>query len=101
LSQVVVIGHFRLPVESLDAAKEPIARVVMATREEPGCIKYAYAPEPGDPGFIHVSEVWESQAALDAHFETAHMKEWQAERAGLGLSDRQITVYAVSGSKTL
>jgi quinol monooxygenase YgiN len=101
LSQVVVIGHFRLPEESLEAAKEPMARVVAATRREQGCIKYAYAPEPVDPGLIHVSEVWESQAALDAHFETAHMKQWQTERAGFGLSDRQITVYAVSGSKTL
>jgi quinol monooxygenase YgiN len=98
---VVVIGHFRLPVENLDGASAPMARVVAATREEPGCIKYAYAPEPGDPGLIHVSEVWESQAALDAHFEAAHMKQWQADRASLGMTERQITVYTVSGSKTL
>jgi len=32
--------------------------------------------------------VWESQSALDAHFETAHMKQWQADRAGLSMSDR-------------
>ena len=101
MSQVIVIGHFRLPVESLDAAREPMARVVAATREEPGCIKYAFAEEPGDPGLIHVSEVWESQAALDAHFETAHMKQWQADRAGLGMSERQITVYTASGSKNI
>jgi quinol monooxygenase YgiN len=98
---VVVIGHFRLPVESLDAARAPMARVVAATRAEAGCIKYAYAPEPGDPGLIHVNEVWESQAALDAHFDAAHMKQWQADRAGLGMTDRQITVYTVSGSKSL
>ena len=98
---VVIIGHFRLPVESLEAAREPMARVVAATRAEPGCIKYAYAPEPGDTGLIHVSEVWESQAALDAHFASAHMKQWQQERAGLGLSDRQITAYTASDRKTL
>jgi len=98
---VVIIGHFRLPLESLEAAREPMARVVAATRAEPGCIKYAYAAEPGEPGLIHVSEVWESQAALDAHFASDHMKQWQQERAGLGLSDRQITSYAVSDSKTL
>ncbi len=98
---VVIIGHFRLPPESLEAAREPMARVVAATRAEPGCIKYAYSPEPGDPGLIHVSEVWESQAALDAHFTSAHMKRWQEDRAGLGMSDRVITAYAVSGSKTL
>jgi len=88
LSEVVVIGHFLRPAESLEAAKEPMARVVAATRGEPGCIKYAFAAETGDPGMFHVSEVWESQSALDAHFETAHMKQWQADRAGLSMSDR-------------
>ena len=101
MSTVVIIGHFRLPPESLDAARELMARVVAATRAEPGCVKYAYAPERGDPGLIHVSEVWDSQAALDAHFASAHMKQWQEDRAGLGMSEREITSYAVSGSKTL
>ena len=101
MSTVVIIGHFRLPPESLDAARELMARVVAATRAEPGCVKYAYAPEPCDPGLIHVSEVWDSQAALDAHFASAHMKQWQEDRAGLGMSEREITSYAVSGSKTL
>ncbi len=98
---VVIIGHFRLPPESLDAACEPIARVVAATRSEPGCIKYAYAAEPGDPGLFHVSEVWESRAALDAHFATPHMKQWQAGRAGLGMLEREITLYTTSGSEQL
>jgi quinol monooxygenase YgiN len=101
LSTVVLVGQFRLTVESLEAAREPMARVVAATRAEPGCIKYAYAPEPGDPGLFHVSEVWESQAALDAHFTSTHMKQWQVDRAELGMLERKITAYTVSGSKTL
>jgi quinol monooxygenase YgiN len=101
VTTVVIIGHFRLPVENLEAARAPMARVVAATRSEPGCIKYSYALDPDDPGLVHVSEVWESQAALDAHFTSAHMKQWQEERAGLGLSDRQITGYTVSGSTIL
>ena len=101
MSAVIVIGHFRLQIESLEAAREPIARVVAATRAEPDCIKYAYAPEPGDPGLFHVSEVWASQAALDAHFAAPHMKQWQAERAKLGMLEREITAYTASGSKTL
>jgi len=101
LSEVVIIGHFRLPVQSLDAAREPMARVVAATRNEPGCVKYAYAPDPADPGLVHVSEVWESRAALDAHFATAHMKQWQAERAEFGMLEREITLYTASGSEKL
>jgi quinol monooxygenase YgiN len=98
---IVLIGHFRLPADKVEAAHEPMAKVVAGTRAEAGCIKYAYAPEPGDPGLFHVSEVWDSQAALDAHFASAHMKQWQADRAELGMSEREITAYTVSGSKTL
>lgn len=98
---VVIIGHFRLPVESMEAAREPMARVVAATRDEPGCVKYAYAPDPGDPGLIHVSEVWESRKALDAHFATPHMKQWQADRAEFGMLEREITLYTASGSEKL
>jgi quinol monooxygenase YgiN len=98
---IVLIGHFRLPADKVEAARAPIAKVVTGTRAEAGCIKYAFAPEPGDPGLFHVSEVWDSQAALDAHFASAHMKQWQADRAELGMSEREITAYTVSGSKTL
>lgn len=98
---VVIIGHFRLPVDSLDAAREPIARVVAATRAEAGCVKYSYANDPDDAGLIHVSEVWESRAALDAHFATPHMKQWQSDRAELGMTGREIMLYTVSGSETL
>ena len=98
---LVIIGHFRIPVANLGAAKAPIARVVAQTRSEDGCIKYAYAEDPADQGLFHVSEVWTDQAALDAHFAADHMKQWQVEREKLGMSERSITAYTVSSSKTL
>lgn len=101
MTQVVIAGHFRLPLDNIEAAREPMARVVAATREEAGCVKYAYAQDVADPGLFHVSEVWESREALDAHMVSAHMKQWQADRADLDLFDRQITVFTVSGAETL
>lgn len=98
---IVIVGQFRIPPGAVAAAVEPIAAVVGATRAEPGCIKYAYAQDPADPGLFHVSEVWENRAALDAHFASEHMKQWQATRAGLGMTGREITAYTVSGSETL
>ena len=75
---VVIIGHFRLPLESLEAAREPMARVVAATRAEPGCIEYAYAQDVLDAGLIHVHELWRSQDDLDRHFASAHIAQWRA-----------------------
>ena len=54
-----------------------------------------------DPGLIRVSEVWASREQLAAHLKTPHMAVWAEERAGLGLTGRAITVYAVSGSETI
>lgn len=101
MTQVVIIGQFRIPAEKVPAAQAPIANVVSATRAESGCVKYAFAQDPADPGLFHVSEVWDSREALDGHMVSAHMKQWQADRAELGMTGREITVFTVSGAETL
>ena len=98
---IVVIGTFRLPVANLDAGREAMARVIHASRAEPGCIDYSYATDALEAGMFRVSEVWETRAALTAHFETAHMKAWQAERADLGMTDRRISAYEAGNRETL
>ena len=98
---VVVIGEFRLPPERLDEARAMMRKVVNATRAEAGCMSYAYGEDVLDPGLIRVSEAWESADHLTAHLATPHMQVWAEERAGLGLSGRQITRYDVSGSQAI
>jgi quinol monooxygenase YgiN len=98
---IVVIGEFRLPLEHRAEAEQAMARVVAATRAENGCIAYAYAEDVTDPGLFRVSELWESHEALAAHFAAPHMLAWQRERAELGMKDRKVTAYAVSGEELL
>lgn len=90
---ILVIGTFRLPVDQLAAALPMARRVVEATRAEDGCIAYSYAQDLFDAGLIHVSEKWRDRAALDAHFKTPHMALWAVERAGLGLSERNLRIF--------
>ena len=45
------------------------------TRAEAGCIRYDVVQNKQDPTDFVMVEEWESQAFLDAHFETAHFKE--------------------------
>jgi quinol monooxygenase YgiN len=90
---VLVVGQFRMPPENMAAARPLMAKVMLATRDEDGCIEYNYAEDVLDPGLIRVSEVWETRAHLTAHFQTAHMATWAEERAALGLSGRDIKVY--------
>jgi len=98
---IVVVGQFRLPVERLAEAQDAMARVMLATRAEQGCVQYNYAADLLDPGLIRVSEVWESREQLTAHLATPHMQKWGEERAGLGLSERAITVYEADAGTPL
>ena len=98
---ILVIGTFRLPVENLAAAREAMTRVMTATRAEAGCITYAYAEDLLEPGLIRVNETWTTREALALHFEQPHMTQWQRERAELGLTDRDMKAYEVSGEELL
>ncbi len=48
---------------------EKTAPIQQATRDdEPGCIVYCFAADPCQDDLIQVYELWESEAALQAHF---------------------------------
>ncbi len=98
---IVVVGQFRLPVERMPEARGAMARVLLATREEAGCVQYNYAEDLLDPGLIRVSEVWDSRAQLTAHLKTPHMAQWVEERTALGLSERAISVYEADAGNAL
>lgn len=98
---LAIIGAFRLPPARLAEARPMMARVIEATRAEAGCLGYAYAEDMLDPGLIRVSETWESRAHLADHFAAPHMQRWAEERAGLGLSGRDLTLYTIAASEKL
>lgn len=98
---ILVAGSFRLPPASLAEGRAALIRVIEATRAEPGCLDYAYAEDVLEPGLFRVSERWESREALAVHFEAPHMKQWQRERAGLGMTDRAMRAYEVNGEEVL
>jgi len=98
---ICVTGEFRLPLESLAAAREAMARVIAASRAEPGCLAYAYAEDVLESGLFRVTESWDSREALAAHFEQPHMKRWQQDRAALGMTGRVVTAHRVVESEAL
>jgi quinol monooxygenase YgiN len=98
---VVVAGTFRIPATSLPALRPHLEAVIAATRQEDGCLVYSYGIDVEDPGLIRVFEHWRDQAALDAHFETAHMQAWRQARAALGFHDRRLKAYEVAGEREI
>jgi quinol monooxygenase YgiN len=98
---ILVIGTFRLPPENLTAGREMLIRVIEETRAESGCLDYAYAEDVLEPGLFRVSERWATREALAVHFEAPHMKQWQCERAVLGMTVRDMRAYTVGGEEIL
>jgi quinol monooxygenase YgiN len=98
---IVVIGTFRLPIENIEAGRAAMSHVIAASRAEAGCLSYAFAEDVLEPGLFRVSEAWKGREALATHFEAAHMKQWQRERAELGMTDRAVMVYEVASQEAL
>ena len=94
---VIVMGTVKLDPAKLEAAKPAMAKMVDASRAEPGCIAYAYAQDLLDPATMHVAEQWRNRAALTEHFATPHMAEWRGVMGSLGLTGRDLKVFEADG----
>jgi quinol monooxygenase YgiN len=99
--KVIVAGSYRVPPQNLAGLRPHMQAVIDATRAEDGCITYTYGEDMAEPGLIRVFEVWRDQAAIDAHFASAHMKTWQTERARFGLFDRAISSYDIASQREI
>ena len=98
---ITVIGKIRIPAEQVDTAREALIKAVTATRAEEGCIEYNFAEDLTEPGVIRISEVWDDKERLTPHFQSAHMVEFMAAAATLDITEREVTMYEVSGSSPL
>lgn len=90
---ILVLGTVKLASGKLDGARPAMAKMVAASRAEPGCIAYAYAQDLLDPETIHVVEKWRDRQALTDHFATPHMAEWRGVMGSLGLTGRDLKVF--------
>ncbi|MDR0259858.1 MAG: antibiotic biosynthesis monooxygenase [Comamonas sp.] len=96
---LLIVGTVRLPPENLERAKPVMRAMVQASRAEAGCLEYGYAEDLFVPGLIHVKERWTDQAALDAHFASAHIQAWRGSWTELGIGERNLMVYEVGEAR--
>ena len=98
---LIIAGTVRVPPHNVEVLRPHMLTMMAASRAEDGCAVYGYAEDVAEPGLIHIFEVWRDQAAVDAHFKTAHMARWRAAGSELGVSDRRLIAYEVAGERPL
>ena len=84
---LIIDGWLHFAPGEIDKFSEAAKQMVEATRQEEGCLHYAFARDMNDPDIIRISERWVDEAALEAHFQSPHMAAFgaglaQVERLG-------------------
>lgn len=69
---------------------EACGRIAEASRKDEGCVEYGFHIGLEDPEAVTSVEIWESQAALDAHMTHAHTREFLATVTDLTDGDPQM-----------
>lgn len=85
----LVIVPSELP-KFLDAIKENGANAV----KEPGCREFNITVLANNPNHVFLFEVYDNEAALEAHRQTPHFKKYQAATQGM-VADRNVRALSV------
>jgi quinol monooxygenase YgiN len=65
--------------ENIDAFMHKLNENAAAARKEPGCRQFDVLVDPEDRGRVMLYEVYDDEAAFEAHQQTAHFKKYLAE----------------------
>jgi len=90
---IQINGTIRLQGGSADKAKDAIVTMMLASRQEDGCIDYTFAQDLNDPAVLVLFERWRDQDALQAHMQSAHMADFQKAMEANPPAMRQLRMY--------
>jgi quinol monooxygenase YgiN len=93
---LVIAGTITLDPADREKAIAAAVDMMEATRKETGCVAYTFSGDFSDPAIIHLFEQWESQEALNAHFQAPHMATFQAALGGLSVKNMAVQKYEIS-----
>lgn len=96
---LLIAGTIQLDPAKRSEAGGAFEKMRAATLQEAGCVEYQAYFDRKDAGVVFIFEKWESQEALTAHFATAHMAEFGAALANLGVTRMDLRKYEVSAER--
>ncbi|HEY2386257.1 MAG TPA: putative quinol monooxygenase [Candidatus Binatia bacterium] len=99
----MIVVQVEVMVEPGSAAKvvDAVRAMETATRQESGCLKYAFSVDVTDPGIVRVAERWESLDAIKAHMASPHMADFNKAVMALQPKGVDIKAYEVAREVSL
>jgi quinol monooxygenase YgiN len=89
---IVALGDIYAKIPHLDDARQVMRDTQRRTREQPGCVSYAFAETLDDPGHFVVMQEWRDLAALDGHYSSRAFADYQAAIAPLLVRDTDLRI---------
>ncbi|MGH7999673.1 MAG: putative quinol monooxygenase [Brasilonema sp.] len=74
-SPLTIIAHIKAKPGMEQQMQQDLLDLLLPTRAEPGCITFDLLLDTNDPTVFVLYENWESQAAVDAHFQQPYVKQ--------------------------
>ena len=93
---IVIAGTIQLDPANKESVLAASIEMMKATRAEAGNIDYAFTWDLVDEGMVRVIELWEDQAALDAHMKAPHMAAFTGKMGEFGIKGMDLKKYEVS-----
>ena len=93
-AKLTVVARVKaLPGKEKEVLAE-LLHLVTETRKEDGCLNYDLHRSHDDPTLFLFYENWLSQAHLDRHAQSAHIRAFRAKAADLLVEPAEIKLYA-------
>lgn len=90
-----VVAHIKAKPETVEDVRAMLTGLVGPTRAEEGCVSYELLQNRSDPTDFAFVEEWASDAALESHFATDHIKAAFARAVELLDGSPDIRTYSV------
>jgi quinol monooxygenase YgiN len=101
MSQIVILGQLDIHPDDADAVAALMLVMMNETAKEPGCHHYTFARDLSSPNRFQLSELWEDDASLAAHFRAEHMATYRAGMSKLRVESKTVTRYDATNAKVL
>jgi quinol monooxygenase YgiN len=98
---IAVLGVVEAEEGELSKLHTALTTMVVATQAEAGCLQYVFATDITNPNRLLISELWQDEGALAAHFATPHMATFNAAIAGARLKKVNVKRHDIANTSQL
>ena len=95
MPNTLLVVHVDIAVlpDQIDAFLAATEANAVASRDEPGVLRFDMLTDRADPGHVVLVEIYRDEAAAAAHKDTAHYQRWRDAVADMMARPRQATRY--------